>query len=90
MIRTWGIHLYLFLASAPLPDPSDLRPPATGTRTDPLIDKGGELTVSIGAVLLVIGIAALVGVFSRRIEYAVFTALILSIIPIALFTLGGH
>jgi hypothetical protein len=55
---------------------------------DPLIAKGGETTVFIGTLLIIIAIAALVGALSRRIEHAVFTALGLSLIPIALFFLS--
>ena len=54
-------------------------------QTAPLIDKSGEVTVYIGAFLIIIASATIVGAVSRRIEHAVFTALGLSLIPIAFF-----
>ena len=51
----------------------------------PLIDKSGEVTVYIGASLIIIASATIVGVSSRRIEHAFFTALGLSLIPISFF-----
>jgi hypothetical protein len=50
-----------------------------------LIDKSGEVTVYIGAFLIIIASATIIGVLSRRIEHAVFTALGLSLILIAFF-----
>lgn len=58
---------------------------ASEQQTDPLITKGGEVTVYLGTFLIIIAIVAIVGIMSRRIEHAVFTALGLSLIPIALF-----
>lgn len=54
-------------------------------QTDPLIAKGEEVAVYIGTFLVIVVIAAIVGMLSLRIEHAVFTALGLSIIPIAIF-----
>lgn len=56
-------------------------------QTDPLIAKSGEVSVYIGIFLIIVVIAAIVGILSRRIEHAVFTALGLSLILIALFFL---
>ena len=58
---------------------------ALAQQTAPLIDKGGEVTVYIGVFLIIIASAVIVGVLSRRIEHAVFTALGLSLILIAFF-----
>lgn len=54
-------------------------------QTDPLINKGEEVTVYVGTFLLVIAIAAVIGMLSRRIEHAVFIALAFSLIPIVFF-----
>lgn len=54
-------------------------------QTTRLIDKGGENTLYIGAFLIVIANAAIIGALSRRLEHAVFTALGLSLILIAFF-----
>lgn len=59
--------------------------PTSEQETDPLIAKGGEVSVYIGTFLIIVVIAAIVGVLSRRIEHAIFTALGLSLIPIVLF-----
>lgn len=58
-------------------------------QTDPLIAKGEEVTVYIGTFLMIIVIATIVGLLSRRIEHAVFTAFGLSLILIALFFFVG-
>ena len=81
------INPYLWVADAPLPDPETLnqQPTDAVTQNDPLIAHGWTSTASIGTIILVLGIAVAVGVFSRRIEYAVITALVLSVIPIVLF-----
>lgn len=57
----------------------------TLSQTSPLINKGGEVTVYIGVFLLIIVIAAIVGMFNQRVEHAVFTALGLSLISIIVF-----
>jgi hypothetical protein len=56
-------------------------------QTDSLIAKGGETTVYVGTFLIIITIAAIVGILSRRIEHAILVALGLSLLPIALFFL---
>lgn len=71
------IDFNALLADAPLPEPSALHSP--NVHPDPLIDRGGQLTVYIGSALLVICIAAIVGFFSRRVEHALMTALGLSL-----------
>ncbi|MBW4692697.1 MAG: hypothetical protein KME27_13135 [Lyngbya sp. HA4199-MV5] len=55
------------------------------SQKDSLIDKGGEVTVYIGVSLIIILIAAIVGMLSQRIEHAVLAALGLSLILIAFF-----
>ena len=52
---------------------------------DPLIDWKGEQTVVIFVWVLLIAIATSVGLFSRRIEYALAVAFVTSIIAIAFF-----
>lgn len=54
-------------------------------QASPLVDKSGEVTVYMGAFLIIIASAAIIGVLSRRLEHAVFTALGLSLIMIAFF-----
>lgn len=63
------------------------KPSVGATNSDPLIAKGGEKIVYMGCFLLVIGLVAIVGVVSRRIEYAILLALVLSVILIAFFLL---
>lgn len=86
------INLYRWLADAPLADPETLnqQPADTAAQNDPLIAHGWAGTASISIIFLVLGIAVAVGVFSRKIEYAVITALVLSFIPIILFVVSGH
>ncbi|MBL1178263.1 hypothetical protein [Pantanalinema sp. GBBB05] len=72
------IHFKALLADTPLPDPTTLSSPING-QPDPLIDQGGQLTIYIGASLIIIGIVAIVGFFSRRVEHALLTALVLSL-----------
>lgn len=57
----------------------------TITQKDPLIAKGLQTEQYIGVVTLAIAITAAVGVFSRRIEYAIIVAFVLSIVLIVLF-----
>lgn len=76
------INISKLLADAPLPDPTTLNSPI---HDDPLIDRGGQITVYIGTALLVLVITAIVGFFSRRVEHALFTALGLSLFIITFF-----
>lgn len=55
------------------------------TQKDPLIAKGLQKEQYIGVVTLAIAIIAAVGVISRRIEYALVVAFVLSFVLIALF-----
>lgn len=86
------INLYRWLADAPLSDPETLnqQPADAAAQNDPLIAHGWTNTASISVIFLVLGIAVAVGVFSRKIEYAVVTALVLSVIPIVLLVFTGH
>lgn len=54
---------------------------------DPLIDWRGEQTVKILVWVLVIAMSISVGVFSRRLEHALFFAFVSSIITIAFFVI---
>ena len=76
------------LADIPLPDPKTLDSPPATPQSDPLIDQSGSQITYVGVFLLIIGIAIVVGTFSRKVEHAVLTALILSIFPIAFFLLA--
>jgi hypothetical protein len=76
------------LADIPLPDPKTLDSPPATPQADPLIDQSGAQITYVGVFLLIIGIAIVVGAFSRKVENAVLTALILSIFPIAFFILA--
>jgi hypothetical protein len=82
--------IYRGLADIPLPDPKTLDSPPTTPQADPLIDQSGATITYVGVFLLIVGIAAVVGAFSRKIEHALFTALILSTFPIAFFILSKH
>ncbi|WP_228061881.1 hypothetical protein [[Phormidium] sp. LEGE 05292] len=71
------LKINALLADGPLPDPKTLHSPSN-VPADPLINHGEQLSVYIGSFLLVIGIVAIVGFFSRRFEYALIAALVLS------------
>ncbi|HEY9661660.1 MAG TPA: hypothetical protein V6C65_24655 [Allocoleopsis sp.] len=85
------MRLFLFnlLADAPLTDPQAVKP-SPNIQSDPLVDQGAALTVHIGAILIVLAIAAIVGFFSRKAEYAIFTGLVLSAIVISFFFISGR
>ncbi|MBE9182703.1 hypothetical protein IQ268_29640 [Oculatella sp. LEGE 06141] len=80
------INFNTLLAGTPLPALSTLSSPATG-QSDPLIDQGSQLTVYVGSALIIVGIAAVVGFFSRRIEHALITAFVLSVCLLIFFAL---
>lgn len=54
---------------------------------NPLIDKGGEVTIYTGVFLIILLITAIVRILSQRVEHAVIAALGLSLLSIALFSL---
>lgn len=72
----------LFIGSAPLTAPVALRTEqAVGNLTDdPLIAQGWENTSYVGIIILVFMILGAVGLFSRRIEYVIITALFFSLL----------
>lgn len=78
------INFNALLADGPLPDPKTLASPPI-SHNDPSIDHGGQVIVYIGVTLFVLSVVALVGFFSRRVEYALFTALALSLGLVAFF-----
>lgn len=84
------IAYHLWLADAPLTDPQDLNTPAPDVTTDPLIDKGGQIAIRVGAILLICAISSIIGVLSRRIEHALFVALVLSSALIVVILLPSH
>ncbi len=55
------------------------------TLDDPLIDWRAEQTIAIFIWVLIIALAGIVGLFSRKLEYAIFFALVSSIISMAFF-----
>jgi hypothetical protein len=78
------LTLHTLLADTPLSEPSALPAPVNG-HPDPLIDQGGQITVYIGSALIAMGIVAVVGFFSRRIEHALITAFALSFCLVLFF-----
>lgn len=60
--------------------------PANGVVSkDSLIAKGWQREQYVGIAILFVGLIAVVGVFSRRFEYALVFAIVLSIILIVFF-----
>ncbi|MBD2410184.1 hypothetical protein FACHB389_16275 [Nostoc calcicola FACHB-389] len=59
--------------------------PAPGINKDPLIARNLQKEQYAGIIGLAIALVAAVGFFSRRVEYAIVFAIILSAILIALF-----
>jgi negative regulator of sigma E activity len=86
------LRLYIWLADAPLINPKNLNqsPSKALTQDDPLVAHGWTSTVTITAIAAVLLVAVIVGVFSRKVEYALITALGLSLVPIVLFFLAGR
>lgn len=78
------IDLNALLADTPLPNPTTLHTPSSA-HVDPSIDHGGQLAVYIGLALLALGITAVVGFLSRRVEHALLTALALSLCLVSIF-----
>lgn len=70
------------IGSVPLPAPEALQTEqAVGNATDdPLIAKGLETTSYAGIIILLFLILGAVGLFSRRIEYVIVTALFFSLL----------
>jgi len=78
------INFNTLLADSPLPDPTTLGSPSSAV-TNPMIDHGGQLIVYIRTFLIVLGIGAIVGFFSRRVEHALITTLVFSLCLVAFF-----
>jgi hypothetical protein len=79
---------HLFFADAPLSNPQPLEtetPYRHAAQADPLIDHGGQGAIYIGLALLALIIFVTIGVISRRIEYAILTALSLTLLLVGLF-----
>jgi len=55
---------------------------------DPLIDWRTEKVIQLLVWILIIAIASVVGLISRRLEHALFFAFVSSIITIAFFVIG--
>lgn len=60
-------------------------PPPGTTQNDPLIAKGLQKGQYIGILGLAIAIIAVIGYFSRRVEYAILFAITLSIVLITFY-----
>lgn len=78
----------LFIAAGPLPNPETLRteqPLTNAAKDDPSIAKGWETSVYVGSAFVVLGVLAIVGIFSQKIEHVVTMTLILTGILIACF-----
>ncbi|CBN55805.1 MULTISPECIES: hypothetical protein [Kamptonema] len=52
---------------------------------DPLIDRGGQVAVDIGVVLLAVTLVIAVKIISPRVEHAIVLAIFLSFVLIGLF-----
>jgi hypothetical protein len=59
--------------------------PPPSTQNDPLIAKGLQKEQYIGILGLAIALIAVIGFFSRRVEYAILFAITLSVILIVFF-----
>ncbi|NMF66998.1 hypothetical protein DP113_03020 [Brasilonema octagenarum UFV-E1] len=59
--------------------------PPPGTQNDPLIAKGLQKGQYLGIFAFVIALIAVIGYFSRRVEYAILFAVTLSVILIVFF-----
>lgn len=77
-----------------MPSDPELSPPSTiretpppGSQNDPLIAKGLQREQYISIIALAIALIAAVGFFSRRVEYAIAFAVVLSAILIFFFLL---
>jgi hypothetical protein len=69
------------------PNVETQKPSIAAINSDPLIAKGWEKIAYVGSFLLVLAVVAIVGIVSRRIEYAILLALSLSVVLIAFFLL---
>lgn len=76
------IDFNALLADAPLLNSTTL-PAPSNAQADPSIDHGGQLVVYIGIALIILGVTATVGFFSRRVEHALITAFALSFCLVA-------
>lgn len=85
-------HQQILIADAPIsePLPSSTELPTHATKNDPLIAKGGQDIVIFGVVLLMVGVVAIVGFLSRRIEHAIAAALVMSLLLIGFFIVTRH
>ncbi|MFN6569691.1 hypothetical protein A6770_20345 [Nostoc minutum NIES-26] len=76
------------LLAQELPSPRAIQEaPPLGTDKDPLIAHNLQKEQYVGIIALAIALVAAVGFFSRRVEYAIVFAVILSAILIAFFLL---
>jgi|GEM_PF-2537658 len=55
---------------------------------DPLINSSAERTIMLLVWVLIFALASVVGLFNRRLEYAIILALVSSIITIAFFVIS--
>lgn len=79
------------LSTPGLPAPERLigtiqeNPSVDTTQKDPMIERGLEDWQYAGILAIAVGLVALVGVLSRRVEHAIMFAIVLSVILIAFF-----
>ncbi|MFN6474247.1 MAG: hypothetical protein RMY36_031835 [Nostoc sp. SerVER01] len=74
------------LLAQELPSPRAIQEaPAPGINKDPLIARNLQKEQYVGIIGLAIALIAAVGFFSRRVEYAIVFAIVLSAILIAFF-----
>lgn len=78
------------LSTPGLPAPERListiqeNPSVDTTQKDPMIARGLEDWQYVGIFAIAVGATAIVGILSRRVEYAIVSAIVLSIILVAL------
>lgn len=63
---------------SPSPQPQELPP------LPPLINQGGEDTIYIGVGILAVVVVLVIGLLSRRVEYAIIAAVIIAAVLILL------
>ncbi len=83
-----GYSQTFVVATGPLPDPKTLKteqPSASIIENDPLIATGWQNSAYAGSALVLLSILVIVGIFSRKIEYVIGMALIMSVILIGCF-----
>ncbi len=93
LLTTMIIYPQTYLiASTPLPNPKTLetQPPSENpVSRDPLIAAGWQNVTYAGSVMVMLGVLAIIGIFSQKIEYVIGIAFVLSMVLIACFLVIG-